>query len=262
LCIILLFFQVHPQIPLVVAANRDEYYARRASGPELLATEPRVVGGRDLERGGTWMGFAEGGLFVGLTNRRTIGPPEPARRSRGEIVMSALHTASVAGAEKLLASVDARQFNPYNLVFGDARSLRVAYSLGGDDPYVRVQPLSPGLHVLANDSIGTPMPKARRAEELVRPLAERPWYELAPALHRVLADHTMPALEDVPEPPPWMDRAIAQRLQSICVHTPAYGTRSSTIAAVGNDGVLHYGFIPGPPCTTALVDATHLLART
>jgi uncharacterized protein with NRDE domain len=261
MCVIVLFFRVHPQLPLVVAANRDEYYARASSGPLLLNESPRVVGGRDLERGGTWMGFAEGGLFVGLTNQRTVmpRPPEPARRSRGEVVTGALRAASIGGVEQLLASTDARAYNPYNLLFGDARQLRVAYAREGD-PTVRVHPLEAGLYVLDNDTLGTTMPKVMRAEALARPLAARPWFELFPALHAMLADHAMPEPAQVPAPPAWMDPEIARRLQSLCVHTPAYGTRSATIAAVGVDGVMHYRFAPGPPCQTSFIDATSLLA--
>jgi uncharacterized protein with NRDE domain len=257
-CIVLALFQVHPQLPLVIAANRDEYYARRSSAAERLSSSPRIVGGRDLERGGTWMGVAEGGLFVGLTNRRTIGPPEPARRSRGEIVMSALHAGTAAGVERLLSAVDARAYNPFNLIFGDARSLRVAYGREGHAA-VQVHPLAPGLHVLGNDTLGAPSWKVRRAEDLAKPVVDRPWFELAPALHRVLADHALPAPEEVPEPPAWMDRELARQLQAICVHTPTYGTRSATLAAIGNDGVIHYAFAPGPPCTTAMQDVTGLL---
>ena len=259
MCLVLLYFQVHPQLPLVVAANRDEYYARRSSGVARLASSPRIVGGRDLERGGTWMGAAEGGLFVGLTNRRTLGPPEAALRSRGEIVMSALHAGSVAGVEALLAQVDARSYNPFNLVFGDARALRVAYGREGDAT-VRVQALAPGLHVLGNDTLDAPSWKTRHATELATPLAELPWFELAPALHRLLGDHALPPPDATDEPPPWMDRDLARHLQAICVHTPTYGTRSATLAAIGGDGVVHYAFVPGPPCTTAMRDVTQLLA--
>jgi uncharacterized protein with NRDE domain len=258
-CVIVLFFQVHPQLPLIVAANRDEYYARRAGHAERLDTSPHIVGARDLERGGTWMGAADGGLFVGLTNRRTDEPPDPGRRSRGEIVMSALHSGSVAGVEELLSRVDARAYNPFSLVFGDARALRIAYGQAGERT-VQVQPLAPGIHVLGNDTVDAPSWKTRHAMQLAAPLAGRPWFELAPALRQLLADHALPAPDEVDEPPRWMDREHARHLQALCVHTPTYGTRSATLAAIGGDGVIHYAFAPGPPCTTAMHDVTRLLA--
>src|SRR5579884_1622418 len=169
MCVLLLFFQVHPEVPLIVAANRDEYYARPASGPEALALSPRVVGGRDLRAGGTWMGVSERGFFAGLTNLRTLGPPEPARRSRGAIVMRALAIGSVADVESWIAAEDARAYNPFNLVFGDANALRIACAQEGD-ARARVTPLGPGAHVITNAPPGTVTPKTRRGAELAAPL--------------------------------------------------------------------------------------------
>ena len=276
MCVILLAFQIDAALPLIIAANRDEYYARRSEPPLRLSESPRTVGGRDAERGGTWMGFTDRGFFVGLTNQRTIGPPEPTRRSRGEIVLRALRAGSVGAVEDLLATTDAREYNPYNLVFGDAGALRIA-AARADEARVSVRALGPGLHILANDTLGATPPKVRRAEALVRPWLGRPWAELGPALERVLADHEVPPLDETPDPPPWMDRALAQRLQAICIHTPVYGTRSATVAAIGRransgdgnsaDGgrVLHYAFAAGAPCdgptNAPFVDVTALLDR-
>ncbi|HXX66339.1 MAG TPA: NRDE family protein [Polyangiaceae bacterium] len=259
MCVILLFFHVHPDLPLVVAANRDEFYERRSSGPEWLFTSPRVVGGRDLRAGGTWMGVSETGFFAGLTNLRTLGPPEAARRSRGEIVMQALRTGSVRATEAWIRSVDARAYNPYNLVFGDGRELWIASS-GEDDASVRLLRLKAGLHVITNAPVGTRWPKVSRAEKLAAPLSKAPLSALVPALAGVLADHRMPALRAVPVPPAWLTADVARKLQSLCVHTPSYGTRSSTVVAIGSHRVVYYGFADGPPCTTRLVDRTAMAA--
>ena len=67
MCTIVILRHVHSEWPLVLAANRDEFYGRPTQGPQLLSESPRVVGGRDVERGGTWMGTTDSGLFVGLT---------------------------------------------------------------------------------------------------------------------------------------------------------------------------------------------------
>jgi uncharacterized protein with NRDE domain len=262
MCTILVFHQVHPSFPLVIAANRDEFYSRRTTGPGVLSTHPRVIGGRDLERGGTWMGFAEGGLFVGITNQRTLAPPQPAKRSRGEIVMTALRSRTVEEIEKMLSKLDARYYGPFNLMFGDARALRVAYAREGD-PYIRAHEVPPGVWVLPNDTLASrELPKVRRTEELARPLIEHPWYALTPELHLLLADHKLPPIDEVAEPPPgsWLSREMIHNLQSICIHTPQYGTRSATIAAVAKEGLVHYYFAGGPPCMTSLVDYTYLMS--
>jgi uncharacterized protein with NRDE domain len=248
MCVIVLGFQVRTDLPLVIAANRDEFYARRSEPPVVLVESPRVVGGRDAELGGTWMGFTPGGFFAGLTNRRTLGPPEPARRSRGEVVTAALSAGAIGAVEAYLAGLDGREFNPFNLVFGDATALRVASATAGEQR-IRVEPLAPGLHAVANGSPGERTYKVQRALGLAQPLmsGQRAWSDLEAGLRRLLADQAMPPLEETPDPPPWLDRAIVQRLQAICVHTPVYGTRSSTIAAIGPERVMHYSFAAGPP---------------
>jgi uncharacterized protein with NRDE domain len=264
MCIIGIAFRVHPRYPLLVAANRDEYYARASAAVEVLLDSPRTIGGRDLTKGGTWMGATGAGLFVGLTNRRTVGPPEPALRSRGEIVLAALQAGTVAGAVRYLEGLDAQEYNAFNVVFGDANALRVAYGRAGESR-VDIHPLGPGLHVLDNDSMGTPMPKVARMEQLLAPLVgDAPWPDLARRIHgEVLRDHALPPPERVPPHPAWMDDAIARSLQALCVHTPAYGTRSSTIVAMEQDAAggrgIHYAFSSGPPCETPLEDVSRLL---
>jgi uncharacterized protein with NRDE domain len=259
-CLILVAFRVNPDIPLVVAANRDEYYARPSEPPSRVpSSHPAIVAGRDAERGGTWMGFTAAGFFAGLTNQRTVGPPEPARRSRGEVVMRALRAGSVEGVERFLAETDAREYNPFHLVFGDAAGVRVA-STRPDEARIAVQALSPGVHMLANGPLDARTPKTARAEVLVRPWIEKPWAELRPALQRLLADHEKPRMDDVPPSPSWMPRSVAQELQAICVHTEPYGTRSATVAALRPGHTDDYWFAPGAPCKAAYEDITPLLA--
>jgi uncharacterized protein with NRDE domain len=266
MCIIGIAFHVHPRYPLVVAANRDEYYARPSAAVEVLLPSPRAIGGRDLTKGGTWMGATATGLFVGLTNRRTVGPPEPARRSRGEIVIEALRAGTVPAIVRYLEGLEAQEYNAFNVVFGDVNALRVAYGKAGESR-VDVHALGPGLHVLDNDSMGTPMPKVARMQELLAPrVGDAPWPELARRIHdEVLLDHVLPPQEQVPQHPSWMDDAVARSLQALCVHTPAYGTRSSTVIAVEQDAAggrgVHYGFSSGPPCETQLEDRSSLLVE-
>ena len=110
MCTRVLLRHVHPEWPLVLAANRDERYARPASGAALLSHAPRIIGGRDLERQGTWMGVTDGGLFVGLTNQRVSEDLARSPRSRGEVVLQALETGSVEGVERYVARLDPRDF--------------------------------------------------------------------------------------------------------------------------------------------------------
>jgi uncharacterized protein with NRDE domain len=257
MCTLIALFGVNPEVPLVVAANRDEFYARPWAPPGVLSEEPRVVGGRDLAQGGTWLGVTETGFFAAITNQRTFTLPDASKRSRGQIVMNALRAGSVDRALAELGRLDAREYNPFNLLLGDARALYVVYAR--DAARASVERLPAGIWVLNNDTIGSrDFPKANRAKDLVLPVAREPWAALAPELMRLLGDHALPAEADVPDPPPGavLGKDALRALQALCVHTPAYGTTSSTILALSEGGVRDYRFAAGPPCTTPFASVT------
>jgi uncharacterized protein with NRDE domain len=254
MCTVLILRRVHPTLPLVLAANRDEFYARPTRGPEVLLPSPRTIGGRDEVRSGTWMGVTDGGLFVGLTNQRTSGPADATRRSRGEVVLRALETGSVDGVDRLLGTLPPAEFNPFNLLYGDAERLRVAYAR--PDGLVRTD-VPEGVHVLPNDLLDHPgIPKVSRALELTRELAGLDWAQLSARLKAALADHALPALEDVEEPQQdsRFTRELVRQLQALCIHTPAYGTRSAAIVALQPGRVAHYLATEGAPCVSPWVD--------
>jgi uncharacterized protein with NRDE domain len=262
MCTIVILRQVHPEWPLVLAANRDEFYARPATGPQVLRESPRAVGGRDVERGGTWMGVTNEGLFVGLTNQRGARGQGPAPRSRGEVVLRALEAGSVEAVERYLDTLPGDEFLPFNLLYGDAGTLRVAYARPGQRR-LRREDVPPGIHVLPNDVLDSPeLPKVEHARRLAAEVAWRPWPELAAGLKGLLADSTLPALEQVPVPAVGEDlpRDFLRQLQALCIHTPLYGTRSSTIVALRPGQVGHYLASDVAPCQGAWSDVTGLLA--
>jgi uncharacterized protein with NRDE domain len=235
-CTIVTLAGVHPEFPLIVAANRDELYARPSAGPEAGAE--RVVSGRDLLAGGTWMGVTRAGFFAALTNQRQAQGQLPGLRSRGEVVDRALELADRAAVRAYLAGLDARAYNGFNLIYGDAGGLGVAYARP-DAGSIELCDLPGGIHGLANDRIGsTEFLRAGRAAELAAPLAALPWPVLRDGLTELLADHRHPP---------------GQPLQGICTHTELYGTRSATIAAIGSAGLAHYLVSSGPPCTHPLL---------
>jgi uncharacterized protein with NRDE domain len=248
-CTIVAASRIHPDFPLLIAANRDEFLGRPALPPDEI--RPGLLAGVDLEKGGTWMGATRGGLFVGITNQHTERLLPPAPRSRGEVVLAALEAGTLDGALRVIRSLDPAVYNPFNLLLGDAERLFVAYSW--EAPRIEPAELPPGLHVLTNDRLGSPLyPKALRAEELFTPLVGLPWGDLRPALGSALADHRLPP---PPPDPPVCDeelRPVALALQALCVHTDrGYGTRSSTVVAVASWGLARYAFADGPPCMTS-----------
>lgn len=262
MCTIVVLHGLHPEYGSVVAANRDEFHARPARPPEVLRpADPRVVAGVDALMGGTWMGAADDGTFVALTNQRTWSAPDSAKRSRGEIPLGMLARGPVEAMGEHLERLDATEYNAFNLMFGDARRLFVAYGRP-DRPRVDVRPLGAGVHVLVNDRMGSPeFPKTDRARELVEPHVTRPWFELRDALAAMLADHRVPSPDQLPDPPPgapWPKEQLV-RLQALCTHTEAYGTRSATLLALEPGRVTHYLHAEGPPCQAPFESVTGLL---
>jgi uncharacterized protein with NRDE domain len=261
MCTILVLRHARDDFPLVVAANRDELYARAATGPRVLAERPRLVGGSDLARGGSWLGVTEVGMLAAVTNQRGHFPPDPSRRSRGELVVGALAHESVASARAWLATVDGRDYNPFNLLYGDAEHLEVAYARPGQRGLTFV-PVPRGLHVLPNDELdATSCPKVARARERMARWAATEWDALRGELGVLLADHSVPEPSEIEAVGSGLPLPPEQRrqLDAMCIHTPIYGTRSAWIIALRPGAVAHCLFADGPPCQAAF-DPVSLLA--
>lgn len=247
MCTLALLVNVVPGLPVVVAGNRDERYARETDPPRVLAESPRVVGGRDVRGGGTWLAVSATGRIAAVTNFRTWHLPDPSRRSRGDLPLLLLRGLDVT-------TLDGRLYNPFDLVFGDATTgLFVAY--GRESARIEVERVPDGIHVLANtelDSHAEPkiMRATTRVADLSRGRAE--WRDLLPALATAFADHTLPSIGDAPVPPPGSPAPaeFARQLDAICVHTETYGTRSFSAVALAEGRVAHYHFAPGTPCVT------------
>ncbi len=246
MCTIVAALGLFESWPLVVLGNRDELYARTSRPPRVLSDEPRAVGGLDVETGGTWLGANELGVFAALTNQRTWARPAPRPRSRGLVVRGALGVASADEQEAYLRAEDPRTTLGWNLLFGSADDVRLAYSRPEEGTLEVARLAGSAVHVLSNDRVGSPdFPKAALAETRMRELAAR---RASPRdIARALADHT---LFDVATPPEsQFDAALVRALSALCIHTPHYGTVSASALFFGRSGrVERYLYLDGPPC--------------
>ncbi len=134
-------------LPVIVSSNRDELYSRKSSPPKVLARKPLIVGGQDLEAGGTWMGMNQYGLWVGIANRLSDVPNDPGRRSRGLLCMDLLSKDCCEDALSSLSKIPEGRYNPFYLIFADKGS---GYFVGYEQE-VEVIPLSGGFHVMTNN---------------------------------------------------------------------------------------------------------------
>lgn len=257
MCLLIVLSRVHPDGPLVVGANRDELLLRDALPMTTLSESPRVLGGRDLLGGGTWLATSRAGVVAALTNRPSPSGRDPSRRSRGELPLLAASFPTAAAAARALAErIDPRDYNPCWLLIGDRSSLH--YLDIGDGP-LHVEELPPGLWVLENAPLRAPSPKADFVRSSLASVSARRGEDLYAALHEVLRSHELP---------PGIGDGTGAGVRpaatwACCVHAEVYGTRSSSLVmvppAAQDPPSLRYA--PGPPCTHAFLDASDAFAR-
>lgn len=252
MCTIAILLEVVTGAPLVIAANRDELYARPTRPPESLGDG--IAGGVDAQSGGTWLAIRSDGRFAAVTNQRALAAVPVGLRSRG---LAVRELAAAADPDAFVAALDPRQYASMNLVWGDARGAAIAYARR--EGSIEIQQLPAGIHVLCNDRLGADgFPRAARLHDAIAGGPLR-WPDLAPVLQIALADHTRvdpsPPAPGTRQLPP----ELARELTATCIHSPAYGTRSSTIIAARAGQTLAYLHADGPPCTTPFVDRMGLL---
>ena len=229
MCLIVLAHRVHPDYPIIIAANRDEFYARPTQTLEYWSDGSDIVAGRDLEEGGTWMGVTPHGRLAALTNYREPGIRLAQAPSRGHLVSQFL-----LGRESLnfyIKDLELRgnDYNGFNMLLSAGGQWVYCSNRGGPP-----QELPPGIHGLSNHVLNTPWPKVKqscRAMEDCLSSHRRPDME---TLMQILEDRMIPADEDLPRtgvPLEW-----ERRLGSIFIHSDIYGTRSSTVLLVTKEG--------------------------
>ncbi|TXG96579.1 MAG: NRDE family protein, partial [Zoogloea sp.] len=154
MCLILLAWRAHPDYPLVVAANRDEFFARPAAEAGWWQDRPGVFAGRDREAGGTWLGLSRSGRFAGLTNFRDPARQRPDAPSRGALVADFLAGEESTDAALARLTQEGPRYNGFNLLLSDGDSLGIYESESGSARH-----LEPGLYALSNHLLDTPWPK-------------------------------------------------------------------------------------------------------
>lgn len=223
-----------PELPLVVGANRDERLDRPAEPPSVRQHEGvRLLAPRDARAGGTWLGVNEHRVFVAITNR--FGPPpDPTRRSRGEVVLSALTATSADEAFNATLRMDPRQFNGFHLVLADRDT---AHAVVCQTDTMEGESLAPGWHVVTERSFDA---GATRREGLIRATIEG-WSSAPPS------DQEWVRLLSLEQP---------DGFEGVLVSVPAenYGTRSSTIIRMGRSGEMAFTHADGRPDQTPFVD--------
>lgn len=230
MCLILVAWRVHPDYPLVVAANRDEFFARPAAEAAWWKDAKNVFAGRDLEAGGTWLGLGRDGRFAGLTNFRDPPRNRNDAPSRGALVADFLTGNESTAAALARLQTQGPRYNAFNLFVSDGDSLGIYESASGS---ARI--LEPGIYALSNHLLDTPWPKVTAGKSrLARALRALP--DDTPLRELLRDDRPAP---DAALPRTGVSLAWERMLSSAFIRAPGYGTRCSTVITRDRHGWMH-----------------------
>jgi uncharacterized protein with NRDE domain len=219
MCLILIAFESAAEYPLLVAANRDEFHSRPTHAADWWADDRDILGGRDLQAGGTWLGLHRSGRFAAITNFRDAAPSRGGKRSRGLLVSEFLRS-RVAPLD-YLQSIETDGYAGFNLLVSDGRTLA---SLSNRDGPARE--LTAGVYGLSNATLDTPWEKVERSKRALNALlADNAVNETS--LLRVLADRDKGSPDDVSSG--HLPFATAHAITAPFIVLPEYGTRCSTV---------------------------------
>ena len=241
MCLVLIAYKVHPAYPLVIAANRDEYYLRPASPAGFWEDHPQILGGRDLQHGGTWLAVDRRGRVAAVTNYREPSESKQNLRSRGSLVTDFLfsHDTTQDYLNALAARV--KEYDGFNLFAGDAESLYFYGSYRN-----RPLPMQPGVHGISNGDLDYPWPKVTRGKQALQALVADSTSLDPESLFTILLDRSMPA--DAELPATGMGLQLERMLAPVFVTAGDYGTRASTVLIVNHNGRVDFAersFGPG-----------------
>jgi len=226
MCLIVVAYKVHPDFPLIVVANRDEFYARPTRSAHFWADYPDVFAGRDLEspqldQQGTWMGINKQGRFAAVTNWRELDFNEAStKRSRGELTAHFLQSNTPAMEYLKTIEQQPENYKGFNLLVWENNALFYASNRIG-----KMQTLKPGVYGLSNGVLDSLWPKVINAKQQLGLRLQQSFS--AGDLLDVLMNRNQAADQHLPDT--GIDIESERLLSSCFIHSESYGTRASTV---------------------------------
>jgi len=228
MCLILLAWHAHPRFPLVLAANRDEFYDRPSAAAAFWRETPALLGGRDLESMGTWLGVTRSGRLAAVTNvREGSAALAPGAPSRGKLTTEFLCGATAPADYAAAAFAEGAAYRGFNLLVADRRELWWTSNRA-----TGARRLEAGVYGLSNELLDTPWPKVVSGKQrLAQALESGVGVD---GLLALLADTEQPGDAELPDTGVGLERERA--LSAAHVVSAVYGTRCSSVLIVDADG--------------------------
>ncbi|MFD2704500.1 NRDE family protein [Salibacterium lacus] len=228
MCLIGIGYRVHPDYPLIVAANRDEFFDRPAAPLHSWPDSP-IMAGKDLQQGGTWMGVTKSGRFAAVTNVRDPGETK-APKSRGEMVKNFLETDHPDHFFESLQQ-NRHQYGGYNIVGGSPAGVCYATNQTPD----KKTDLSPGIHGLSNAFLNTPWPKVEKIKSDFSRLLKTSGSSLGTEdFFKVLSNSDEADAGQLPDT--GVGDTLEKKLSPLFIKMEGYGTRSQTVFMLSKKG--------------------------
>jgi uncharacterized protein with NRDE domain len=233
MCIILFAYEAHPKYKLILAANRDEYFARPTARAAMWVDSPSIIAGRDLERGGTWLGVTKEGRYAAVTNFRDPSAVRKGAPSRGFLVSDFLSSSESPSEYIARTSLLSENYNGLNLIVGDEHGL---YYHSNRESGTRT--LGPGVYGLSNHLLDTPWPKVERGKKALSELV-RQREKIDPKSIFSILDNREQANDNL-LPDTGIGVEYERALSPIFISTPIYGTRSSSLLLIDRNGLITF----------------------
>lgn len=232
MCLILFSYKKHPRYPLIVAANRDEFYDRPTDPLDFWNEHPDILAGRDKQGQGTWIGVNRQGRFAGVTNFRSPSSIKTRAPSRGQLVSDYLQS-DINPFEYLeIVSQKGMRYNGFNLLTGDSNAMYYYSNMGRG-----IEMITPGVYGLSNAFLNTPWPKVESAMRAFSENTDSTEISIESCFD-LLFDKTMPPDDLLPETGVGL---IWERLLApVFIESRTYGTRSSAVILMETSGTIHF----------------------
>ncbi len=229
MCLILFSYRSHPSYPLILAANRDEFYERPTAPAAFWDDAPHILAGRDLKEGGTWLGITRTGRLAAITNYRDPRAVRDHAPSRGTLVSGFLRGDESPEEYIQRIRADAGRYSGFNLILGEGGALFHFSNM--TDAF---QKIAPGMHGISNHLLDTPWPKVERGKRLLEDIISDRRDVSPEEIFRILANTTHP--DDRQLPDTGVGVAWERVLSAMFIRSEGYGTRSSTVILVDGEG--------------------------
>jgi uncharacterized protein with NRDE domain len=247
MCFALLAIQSHPHYPFILAANRDEYFARKSACLDFWFTHPQIVGGQDLVSGGSWLAINSTNQRLALVTNYRAGLPQAQRLSRGLLVKQVLTSQQPLDDTMQELEASCQAYGLFNLIAGQLPNK--LYYLANHNEHT-LHPLTPGIYALSNAALDTPWPKVRYGKQAFIDCLTKPTLKVE-CLFKLLQNTQSAPDNELPDTGIGL---IKERwLSSVFIQGQDYGTRCSTIILQNQQGQVDYyerSFTPNTPPST------------